>query len=57
LALIARSMKRAQECFATWQLIPGDAYRLAQDLERQGALAVKITGAGGGGFLVALWNS
>jgi len=55
--LIAQAMKSAQECFAVWQLIPGAALRLAQDLEKQGARAVKITGAGGGGFLVALWDA
>lgn len=54
---IARGMKLAQECFYSWQLIPGEAKRLQESLQAQGALAVKITGAGGGGMLVALWGS
>jgi mevalonate kinase len=36
--------------------VPGVALRLVQDLERQGARAAKLTGAGGGGFVVALWG-
>lgn len=53
---IARAMKLGQECFYSWQLVPGAAKRLEEDLFRQGALAVKLTGAGGGGMLVALWD-
>lgn len=55
LAVLTQAMKEAQECYYTWELVPGDAQRLEQELYRQGALAVKLTGAGGGGFLVALW--
>lgn len=55
LDLIARAMKQGQECFETWNLMPSDGRPLAQDLLDRGALAVKLTGAGGGGMLVALW--
>lgn len=56
LEVIAAGMRLAQECFYSWQLIPGEAKRLEEDLMARGALAAKITGAGGGGMLVALWD-
>jgi mevalonate kinase len=55
LAKLAEAMRRGQECFLAWELLPGEAKRLAEDLVRRGALAAKLTGAGGGGFVVALW--
>lgn len=55
LELLAKAMKQAQECFYTWELVPGEAKRIQDQLYRQGALGVKLTGAGGGGMLVALW--
>lgn len=53
---VAQGMRQAQECFYSWMLVPGEAHRLEESLLAQGALAVKMTGAGGGGFLVALWK-
>jgi mevalonate kinase len=55
-ALIARAMHEAQECFYAWELVPGEAKRIQEDLLHQGALAAKLTGAGGGGMVVALWS-
>ena len=55
-AEIASAMQTAHLCFESWQLIPTQARDLEQKLLAEGALAVKITGAGGGGFLVALWK-
>jgi mevalonate kinase len=52
---VAEGMKSAHEAFLIWSLVPGKVQREIEDLYRQGALAVKLTGAGGGGFLVALW--
>lgn len=52
---VKRGMMQAQECFRSWQLVPGAAHRMERKLLAEGALAVKLTGAGGGGFLVALW--
>lgn len=57
LGLIAQAMRQAQECFYSWQLVPGVAKRLEEELMGQGALAVKMTGAGGGGMVVALWSN
>jgi mevalonate kinase len=56
LNLIRKAMEQARECFYSWELVPGDAQRMEEQLLNQGALAVKMTGAGGGGMLVALWD-
>lgn len=53
---IRDAMQRAQDCFYLWKLIPAEAEKLESELLKQGALAVKMTGAGGGGMLVALWE-
>lgn len=57
LAVLARSIRKAQECFEAWDLVPSEARALERDLVSRGALAAKMTGAGGGGMMVALWNS
>ncbi len=51
---IARAMNRAQECFEAWGLVPPAARSLIEHLRREGRAGVKLTGAGGGGFVVAL---
>lgn len=56
LRLIRDAMLQAQKCFYTWGLVPPEATEIEAELLRKGALAVKMTGAGGGGMLVALWN-
>ena len=56
LKLIAQAMSKARECFYSWGLVPKEAEHLEEDLMAQGALAVKLTGAGGGGMIVALWE-
>ncbi|NDD91099.1 hypothetical protein EBZ37_03335 [bacterium] len=53
--LVSEGMKLAHESFLIWSLVPGKVQRDIEDLYRQGASAVKLTGAGAGGFLVALW--
>jgi mevalonate kinase len=53
---LALGMHLAQECFYSWMLVPGDARRIEETLLAQGALGAKMTGAGGGGFVVALWK-
>jgi len=55
LQLIQQAMQKGRECFLAWDLVPEAARRLEERILRQGALAVKITGAGGGGMVVALW--
>ena len=54
--LIVRSMNHSHECFEAWGLVPPQAREVRQTLLNQGALAVRLTGAGGGGFWVAFWG-
>ncbi len=56
LSQIAQAMDMAHGCYEEWGLLPADANRIRAELFHQGARAVKLTGAGGGGFLVALWG-
>jgi mevalonate kinase len=57
LELLASGMKSAQEVFLAWDLLPPEVLVLQESLYKKGALAVKVTGAGMGGFLVALWGN
>lgn len=52
---IARAMNLAQNCFETWGLVTPELIGQKHELLKQGALAVKLTGAGLGGFWIALW--
>lgn len=53
---IAQSMNLAQSCFQAWRLCPPAIEAQIKELRSRGALAVKLTGSGSGGFLVALWS-
>jgi mevalonate kinase len=53
---IARAMNDAHQCFVEWGLVPEQAMKLRDELIAQGALGAKLTGAGGGGFVVAIWG-
>jgi len=57
LSLLTKAIQEAQKSFYDWRLVPDSARALEQELYAQGALAVKLTGAGGGGMMVALWES
>jgi mevalonate kinase len=50
---LADAIELAAGCFEEWGL--GTEPQLVQELKSQGALAVKPTGSGGGGFLLSLW--
>lgn len=56
LSQLATSMRMAHDCFAAWGLITPKMQNKIDALYRQGALAVKPTGSGGGGFLLSLWE-
>lgn len=49
------ALRMAHESFLIWRLVPASVQRLIEDLQRQGALGAKLTGAGGGGFVIAIW--
>lgn len=54
---LAHAMLLAQQCFETWGLVTPELMEQKYELLKQGALGVKLTGAGLGGFWVALWRS
>ena len=53
---LKKAMDQALECFTEWELCEGKVLEWIRKLKQQGALAVKPTGSGGGGFLVSLWK-
>lgn len=55
LSKISQAMELGQACFKEWGLLPEGAEQMEARLRAQGAQAVKLTGAGGGGFLVGVW--
>ncbi len=54
--LLRRAMLQARECFYVWGLVPPQVQKIEEELLAQGATAVKLTGAGNGGMLVAYWS-
>lgn len=46
----------ARDCFEKWGLIFGDLEDHMRSLDEAGALAVKPTGSGGGGYVLSLWE-
>jgi len=57
LPLLVRAFELARDCFERWSLTEGDVGRHMQMLDRHGALAVKPTGSGGGGYILSLWEN
>ena len=56
LVLLAQAMTRACECFDEWGLLEPLRPSIKK-LKNLGALAVKPTGAGAGGYLIGLWKN
>lgn len=54
--LLANSLQEAHDCFSSWGLISPEIATQINDLKKMGALAVKPTGSGNGGFLLSLWE-
>ncbi len=53
LPLLKEAINTARSCFELWDLSPVEHVQWLRD---QGALAVKPTGSGGGGFVLSLWD-
>jgi len=53
---LAHSMNQAAACFRQWGLVSYTLENHMQSLREAGALAVKPTGSGGGGYVVSLWE-
>ncbi len=46
----------ARDCFESWGLCNGPMGTHMNELEQRGAIAVKPTGSGGGGYALSLWS-
>lgn len=55
LSQLAHAINQAMNCFEQWGLISEPLQQHMQTLREKGALAVKPTGSGGGGYVVGLW--
>ena len=53
---LATAINTAAECFQQWGLISTSLQHHMQTLRNAGAIAVKPTGSGGGGYVISLWN-
>lgn len=52
-----KSIKKANHCFEQWGLVTDSVLKHEKILLDAGALAVKLTGSGGGGYVLSLWES
>ncbi|RAP35623.1 mevalonate kinase [Legionella quinlivanii] len=57
LTLLSDAIQQAGQCFKDWGLISENLGHHIQNLQNLGALAVKPTGSGGGGYVISLWES
>jgi mevalonate kinase len=53
---LAKAMNNASDCFVRWGLVSESLQRHMDYLRQSGAIAVKPTGSGGGGFVLSLWQ-
>lgn len=54
---LAKAMNKAADCFYQWGLVSESLQKHMNQLFTCGALAVKPTGSGGGGFVLSLWSN
>lgn len=54
---LARAIELACSCFVQWDLVNGEIGTHMQMLRSRGAVAVKPTGSGEGGFVLSLWKT
>ena len=55
--LLTEAIKEGAHCFESWGLVSETLTQHMQLLYNHGALAVKPTGSGNGGFVVSLWEN
>lgn len=56
LTSLAQAINRANDCFKQWGLINTELENHMAFLLKQGAIAVKPTGSGAGGYVLSLWQ-
>jgi len=55
--LLLEAVQKANECFSEWGLNKGELGRHLEWLRQKGAVAIKPTGSGGGGYALSLWEN
>jgi mevalonate kinase len=53
---LAQAINLANDCFLQWGLVSESLHQHMNMLRNNGAIAVKPTGSGGGGYVVSLWE-
>lgn len=53
---LAQAINKAADCFYQWELVSESLQQHMNRLIAEGALAVKPTGSGGGGYVLSLWD-
>ncbi|WP_133127722.1 mevalonate kinase family protein [Legionella nagasakiensis] len=54
---LADAINLAANCFQQWGLVSESLKHHMENMREAGAIAVKPTGSGGGGYVISLWNS
>ncbi len=54
---LARAIDMASGAFSQWGLVHGSLKHHMHELTKNGAIAVKPTGSGGGGYVLSLWTN
>ncbi len=54
--LLQQAFEQANDCFVQWGLVDSHLETHCEALRQAGAVAVKPTGSGGGGFVLSLWQ-
>lgn len=52
-----KAMKKSNHCFEQWGLVSENVKQHQKILLDAGALAIKLTGSGGGGYVLSLWET
>jgi mevalonate kinase len=53
---LVKAISMAADCFEQWRLNDGEPQKHISWLKENGAVAVKPTGSGGGGYVLSLWK-
>lgn len=54
--LLVQAINQARECFSAWELTGSAIETHMNELQQAGAVAVKPTGSGDGGYVLSLWR-
>ncbi|MEQ1722272.1 MAG: hypothetical protein ABL930_03795 [Pseudobdellovibrio sp.] len=54
---LAQAIAKSNNCFEQWGLLTPNVQLHQKKLKDAGALAVKLTGSGGGGYVLSLWET